>query len=77
MAFVTGYGAHVKGYNHCSYGICLVGGAKEENWKEEGMFTGSEMNACTLRCERLMFKKLGQLCLAHLAKYKTTFEDDI
>ena len=26
--------AHVKGYNHCSYGVCLVGGAKEENWKE-------------------------------------------
>ena len=27
--------AHVKGYNHCSYGLVLVGGAKEENWKEE------------------------------------------
>ena len=24
--------AHVKGYNHNSYGLCLVGGAKEENW---------------------------------------------
>ena len=27
--------AHVKGYNHCSYGLCLVGGALEEDWKEK------------------------------------------
>ncbi len=26
--------AHVKGYNHTAFGLCLVGGAKEENWKE-------------------------------------------
>ena len=25
--------AHVKGYNHTSFGLCLVGGAKEEDWK--------------------------------------------
>ena len=25
--------AHVKGYNHTSFGLCLVGGALEENWK--------------------------------------------
>ena len=35
--------AHVKGYNHCSFGLCLVGGAKEENWKEpEDNFTARE-----------------------------------
>ena len=35
--------AHVKGYNHCSYGLCLVGGAKEENWKEpEDNFTAEQ-----------------------------------
>ena len=26
--------AHVKGYNHTAFGLCLVGGAKEENWQE-------------------------------------------
>ena len=25
--------AHVKGYNHTSFGLCLVGGALEEDWK--------------------------------------------
>ena len=28
--------AAVKGYNHTSFNLCLIGGAKEDNWKEEG-----------------------------------------
>ena len=27
--------AAVKGYNHTSFNLCLVGGAKEEDWKIE------------------------------------------
>ena len=39
-------GAHVKDYNHNSIGICLVGGAKEENWKEEqDNFSGEQWDS--------------------------------
>ena len=38
--------AHVKGYNHCSYGLCLVGGALEEDWKKpEDNFTAEQWEA--------------------------------
>ena len=46
--------AHVKGYNHCSYGVCLVGGAKEENWKEEeDNFTGEQWESLKKLLEEL------------------------
>ena len=35
--------AHVKNYNHISTSVCVIGGAKEENWKEgEDNFTGEQ-----------------------------------
>ena len=35
--------AAVKGYNHTSFNLCLVGGAKEEDWKQgEDNFTAEE-----------------------------------
>ena len=35
--------AHVRGYNHTSFGLCLVGGATEEDWKVgEDNFTGEQ-----------------------------------
>ena len=38
--------AHVRGYNHTSFGLCLVGGAKEEDWKQEDdNFTGEQFES--------------------------------
>lgn len=38
--------AHVQGYNHCSYGVCLIGGATEEDWtKPEDNFTGEQWDS--------------------------------
>ena len=49
--------AHVKGYNHCSIGICLVGGAKEENWKEgEDNFTAEQWESLKTELTRLVQK---------------------
>ena len=49
--------AHVKGYNHCSYGLALVGGAKEENWKEEeDNFTGEQWESLKKVLEELLVK---------------------
>jgi len=49
--------AHVKGYNHCSIGICLVGGAKEENWKEgEDNFTAEQWESLKTELTRLIKK---------------------
>ena len=49
--------AHVKGYNHCSYGICLVGGAKEEDWKQEDdNFTGEQFESLKKLLEELLVK---------------------
>ena len=49
--------AHVKGYNHTSYGLCLVGGAKEENWKEpEDNFTAEQWESLKKTLEELLVK---------------------
>ena len=49
--------AHVKGYNHTSYGLCLVGGAKEENWKEEeDNFTAEQWESLKKVLEELLIK---------------------
>ena len=49
--------AHVKGYNHTSYGLCLVGGTKEENWKEpEDNFTAEQWESLKKTLEELLVK---------------------
>ena len=49
--------AHVKGYNHCSIGLCLVGGAKEENWKEpDDNFTAEQWESLKTELIRLVKK---------------------
>jgi N-acetylmuramoyl-L-alanine amidase len=49
--------AHVKGYNHCSYGLCLVGGALEEDWKKpEDNFTAEQWEALKKTLEELLLK---------------------
>ena len=49
--------AHVKGYNHTAFGLCLVGGAKEENWKEgEDNFTAEQWESLRKELTRLVEK---------------------
>ena len=49
--------AHVKGYNHTAFGLCLVGGAKEENWKlEDDNFTGEQFESLKKELTRLILK---------------------
>jgi N-acetylmuramoyl-L-alanine amidase len=49
--------AHTKGYNHMSYGLCLVGGAKEDNWKEEeDNFTAEQWGSLKTTLEELLVK---------------------
>ena len=46
--------AHVKGYNHTAYGLCLVGGALEEDWTQpDNNFTAEQYES--------LYKTLGEL----------------
>ena len=47
--------AHVKGYNHNSYGLCLVGGALEEDWKQpQDNFTAEQWDSLKRELTRLI-----------------------
>ena len=47
--------AHVKGYNHTSFGLCLVGGALEDNWKlPEDNFTAEQWESLKEQLTRLV-----------------------
>ena len=49
--------AHVKGYNHWRYGLCLVGGAKEDKWQEpENNFTAEQYESLKKTLEELLLK---------------------
>ena len=49
--------AAVKGYNHTSFNLCLIGGAKEDNWKEEeDNFTGEQWESLKTELTRLVKK---------------------
>ena len=38
--------AHVAGYNHTAYGLCLIGGATEEDWRVgEDNFTSEQFES--------------------------------
>ncbi|WOZ55746.1 lysozyme [Pelagibacter phage HTVC041P] len=50
--------AHVKGYNHTAYGLCLIGGALETDWKKpEDNFTAEQWES--------LKKVLGELVLKY------------
>ena len=47
--------AHVKGYNHTSFGLCLVGGALEEDWKlPDDNFTSEQWESLKEQLTRLV-----------------------
>lgn len=50
--------AHVKGYNHTAYGLCLIGGALETDWKKpEDNFSAEQWES--------LKKVLGELVLKY------------
>ena len=49
--------AHVKDYNHISTSVCVVGGAKEEDWKQpEDNFTGEQWESLKKVLEEQVIK---------------------
>ena len=49
--------AAVKGYNHTSFNLCLIGGAKEEDWKQpDDNFTGEQFESLKKELTRLVIK---------------------
>ena len=72
--------AHVKGYNHTAFGLCLVGGAKEENWKlEDDNFTGEQFESLKKELTRLILKYPDARIVGHydLDKHKTCPNFDV
>ena len=56
--------AHVKGYNHMSYGLCLVGGLSEDN-KNEDNFTAEQWGSLKKTLEELLVKYPEARIVAH------------
>lgn len=52
---ITERGAHVEGYNHCSIGICLVGGV-DAKLKPEANFTVAQFAALRVMLAKLAAK---------------------
>ena len=54
---IDAIGAHVKEYNHNTIGICVVGGADENDWKKPSdNFTGEEWESLKKLLEELVLK---------------------
>jgi len=72
--------AHVKGYNHTAFGLCLIGGAKEEDWKQsEDNFTAEQWEALKRELTRLVKKYPDARIVGHydLDKQKTCPNFDV
>jgi N-acetylmuramoyl-L-alanine amidase len=72
--------AHVKGYNHTAFGLCLIGGAKEEDWKQsEDNFTAEQWEALKRELTRLVKKYPDAQIVGHydLDKQKTCPNFDV
>ena len=49
--------AAVKGYNHTSFNLCLIGGAREEDWQQaEDNFTAEQFESLKKELSRLVLK---------------------
>ena len=72
--------ATVKGYNHTAFGLCLVGGANEDNWKEpEDNFTAETWESLKTELTRLVKKYPDARIVGHydLDKQKTCPNFDV
>jgi N-acetylmuramoyl-L-alanine amidase len=58
--------AHVRGYNHTSFGLCLVGGAEEDNWKAPSdNFTSEQWESLKKVLEELLIKYPNARIVGH------------
>ena len=57
-------GAHCRGYNHDSVGVCLVGGI-DANGRPENNFTGNQMLALEMLVEALQLRYPGAKVRGH------------
>jgi len=72
--------AHVKGYNHTAFGLCLVGGANEDNWKQpEDNFSAEQWESLKTELTRLVKKYPDARIVGHydLDKHKTCPNFDV
>ena len=59
-------GAHALGYNHNSLGVCLVGGANQDDYKKaENNFTPDQWNSFGYLIDQLEEKYLGVKVIGH------------
>ena len=73
-------GSHVREYNGNSIGVCIVGGAKEENYKEpEDNFTGETWESLKKLLSELVLKYPEAKIVGHydLDKHKTCPNFDV
>ena len=73
-------GSHVREYNGNSIGVCIVGGAKEKNYKEpEDNFTGETWESLKKLLEELVLKYPEAKIVGHynLDKHKTCPNFDV
>ena len=72
--------ATVKGYNHTAFGLCLVGGANEDNWKQpEDNFSAEQWESLKTELTRLVKKYPDARIVGHydLDKHKTCPNFDV
>ena len=72
--------ATVKGYNHTAFGLCLVAGANEDNWKQpEDNFSAEQWESLKTELTRLVKKYPDARIVGHydLDKHKTCPNFDV
>jgi len=69
-------GAHVRGYNHNSVGVCLVGGVDDDG-KAENNFTPIQMDSLELTLHFLFQVYPGAIAKGHRAFFGDTNKDGV
>lgn len=62
---VSKAGAHAKGYNHFSIGVCLVGGVAEDGHTAESNFTRAQYGALEVLLDELTWSHKKAEVLGH------------
>ena len=62
---ITRIGAHVKGFNNHSIGICWVGGLNEETKKAEDNRTSEQKMALRMQVDRLLTASPDAVLMGH------------
>lgn len=72
-------GAHVEGWNHCTVGVCLVGGNDGHQGHEQNNFTPEQMESLekVIRAIKLLYPKtvvVGHRDFPNVPKYCPSFD---